>query len=139
MNDLTSILREVVEADQVQAALICRRDGLLMGGYACEQTDMDAVGALVSRSMDHHEALLKEVAGGCLRWTLTECERCFVFVQDLEREAVLSLVLSNEEDGKGMKDNLEVLLPLAESLKERVWEALKPKEKPDFMIGVSDG
>ena len=57
----------------------------------------------------------------------------------LSRPRLLSLVLRNEDGEKDLKSRLEVLLVLAESLKERVWEALKPKEKPDFMIGVHDG
>lgn len=93
MRDLSNSLRALVEVEGVQAAFIVDSTGLLIDSHSREDMDLEAVGALVSRGMDCHESLFKELRTRCLSWAVLKGDPLSVLVRGLSRDAWLGLVM----------------------------------------------
>ena len=97
MKTLSKALREAFSKEGVLAAVMVSRDGLLIEGYAEEEMDLEAVGAMVSRGIDYYEGVSSELAGQDLDWVLLKAEGRSVLIKGLMEEAFLVFLLERGE------------------------------------------
>jgi len=97
MKTLSKALRTAFSKDGVLAAAMVSRDGLLIEGYAEDDLNLEAVGAMVSRGIDTYESVSLELAGQELDWVLLKAEERSVLIKGLRKEAFLVFLVERGE------------------------------------------
>ena len=113
MSDIQERLKDLVENDGVRGALVVDRDGLLIDGYSRDRIDLEAVGALVTRELDHYEDISREMKVGALSWSVFRSQGGSLFIRSLDEDAFLVLVVDEEPRMAPLDGAMERWMPKA--------------------------
>ena len=98
MVDLKQTLSRFLTIPGVRLAVLVGRDGLMIEGLAREgREDMEAVGAMMTSSLNSAEALGQEIARGNVVGVLHEYEHGLVSVDPLGDYALVVTLFDNAE------------------------------------------
>jgi predicted regulator of Ras-like GTPase activity (Roadblock/LC7/MglB family) len=104
--DLAMLLETMAAEEELSFALVVGRDGVLVGSATTGSVDVDAIGALASRSLLDLERLGRAAQGGAVKQLRLRCAGCLVLIEPLETSDVLVLGASGEENKDRVLDGL---------------------------------
>lgn len=88
------ILAELVQAQGINAAVCVGRDGFVIDSVAGAETDVDAIGAMVSTGLGSAESVGKELGVGALTLSMLEYTDGVIVMTAIGEDAILAVVAS---------------------------------------------
>lgn len=115
MTDLTSLLKELADANGVISAMVVSRDGFVIESATNHDIDIEAIGAVVSTGIGSAEMIGKELQVGNINQTMLEFENGVVMMSVIADEVLLAVTISNEANIGNIRYLLKKKSPLISS------------------------
>ncbi len=92
MSDLNSILTKIVNMEGISAAVVVSRDGFVIEGITSgEDSDVDAIGAVISTGVGSSETVGDQLNVGGMVQSLVEYANGIVMMSLIGEEAILAV------------------------------------------------
>lgn len=107
--DPKKILGSLLNLQGVKAVTVVGRDGFVIESESTNETDLDAMGAIVSTGYGASEVMSTEMELGSLNQTMIECEQGKIMMADCG-DAVLAVITSNEAIIGNIRHNISKVI-----------------------------
>lgn len=96
MEELHTMLEELVTARGIDVAVCVGRDGFVIDSASTGKADTEAIGAMVSTGMGAAESVGRELGLAEMNQTMMEFKNGIIMMTVIGQEALLAIVASND-------------------------------------------